>query len=208
MSNIAIAWKFWILWVLICVWSGVAGLVLSFIILSSSPNNLGAIIALGLVGIIWGIQQYLVLKNYTLKINSTWVLVSAAGIIASLYVAQFVFAVLDKNLGWAVIGAVGAIFPYFVLRQHFLRASSWILANGVGVAVSIATVEIVFKVVSKALGFLDKPPGDSGGGFGSALYIPPGDIVGFVVSLIVALAIYGAITGGTLIWLLRHPRRK
>lgn len=56
MANVAIAWKFWILWVLVCVWSGVVGLVLSFIILSSSPNNLGVIITLGVVGIAWGIQ--------------------------------------------------------------------------------------------------------------------------------------------------------
>ncbi|MBC6435883.1 hypothetical protein FM036_42770 [Nostoc sp. HG1] len=180
-------------------------LVLSFIILSSSPNNLGAIIALCVVGIIWGIQQYLVLKNYTLKINSTWVLVSAAGIIASLYVAQFVFAVLDKNLGWAVIGAVGAIFLYFVLRQHFLRASSWILANGVCVAISVATGEIVFRVVSKAI---ESPVTGSGGGLSALAEATSVLIYSSLVTGVVALAIYRAITGGTLVWLLRHPRRK
>ena len=146
------------------------------------------------------------IKNYTLKIDSTWVLVSAANIFVMPFTALYILNVLNRNLGWAVIGAVAAIFPYFVLTQHFLRASSWILTNGVGVAVSVVTGEVVFKIVSEALAFLDKPPTGDGPMF--ALYVPPGYIIGFVTSGVVGLATYGAITGGTLVWLLRHPRRK
>lgn len=208
MSKVAIGWKFWILWVLVCIGGGFGCFILSLVILTHNPSSLVAIPSLCIVGVLWGVSKYLILSNHTPKINGSWILLSAASIVSIPFIAVYILKVMDGNLAWAVSVAIGAIFPYLVLKQHFLRASGWILANGVGIAISMATVKVVFKAVSEALAFLDKPPGDSGGGFGSALYIPPGDIVGFVVSLIVALAIYGAITCGTLIWLLRNPRRK
>ena len=141
-----------------------------------------------------------------MKIDSTWVLVSAAGIIASSIIAKFVLAVLDRNLGWAVIGAVAAIFQYFVLRQHFLQSSGWILANGLGVAaISVATGEVVFGVVAKAI---KSPVTGSGGGLSALAEATSVLFYSSLVTGIVGLAIYGAITGGTLVWLLRHPRRK
>jgi hypothetical protein len=99
------------------------------------------------------------------------------------------------------------MFQYFVLRPHFLRASSWILANGVGVAVSVATGEVVFRVVSKAI---ESPPtGDAGDSRFSALAQATSVLLcSSLVTGVVSLAIYGAITGGALVWLLRHPRRK
>ena len=207
MSNIAIAWKFWILWALVCVGGGFGCFILGLLIFTSrNQNSLGLFVGLSIVGILWATPQYLLLKNYT-PINGIWVLVTAAGMIASLYVAQFVFAVLNRNSGWAVIGAVAAMFQYFVLRPHFLRASSWILANGVGVAVSVATGEVVFRVVSKAI---ESPPtGDAGdSGFSALAQATSGLLCSSLVTGVLGLAIYGAITGGTLVWLLRHPRRK
>ncbi|PSB33827.1 hypothetical protein [Chlorogloea sp. CCALA 695] len=203
MSNVAIAWKFWILWVLVCFGSGFGCFILGLLIFTSrNQNSLSLFVGLSIVGILWVTPQYLLLKNYT-PINGIWVLVTAAGMIASLYVAQFVFAVLDRNLGWAVIGAVAAIFQYFVLRQHFLLSSAWILASGAGVAVSVATGEIVFRVVSKAI---ESPVTGSGGGLSALAEATSVLIYSSLVTGVVALAIYGAITGGALIWLLRTPK--
>ena len=191
MSSVAIAWKFWILWVLVCVGGGFGCFILGLLIFTSrNQNSLGLFVGLSIVGILWATPQYLLIKNYT-PINGIWVLVSAAGIVASLYIAQFVFAVLDRNLGLAIIGAVAAIFPYFVLRPHFLRASSWILANSVGVAISIATGEVVFRVVSKAI---ESPPtGDAGdSGFSALAQATSVLFYSSLVTGVVALAIYGA----------------
>ncbi len=144
MPNVAIGWKFWILWVLVCIGGGFGCFILSLVILTHNPSSLVAIPSLIIVGVLWGILQYLILSNHTPKINGSWILLSAASIFSIPFIAVYILKVLDGNLAWAVSVAIGAIFPYFVLKQHFLRASGWILANGVGVAISIATVEIVF----------------------------------------------------------------
>lgn len=200
MSNIAIAWKFWILWVLVCVGGRVGCFIVSLVILTCNPSSLVAIPSLCIVGVLWGILQYLILSNHTPKINGSWILLSAASIVSIPYIAVYILKVLDGNLAWAVSVAIGAIFPYLVLRQHFLRASSWILASGVSVAISMTIGEFLNGVVAKAI--IGQPAtGDSGL---SAMAKVLEKIVGGAVGL----AIYGAITGGTLVWLLRHPRRK
>ncbi|WP_009632492.1 hypothetical protein [Synechocystis sp. PCC 7509] len=208
MSNIAIAWKFWILWVLVCIGGGIGCFILGFLIFTTrNQNSLGAFVGLSMIGILWATPQYLLLKNYTPKINGIWVLVSVAGTIASSVIAGYILKVLDRNLGWAVIGAVAAIFPYLVLRPHFLRASSWILANGVGLFISIVTGEVVFRVVSKAI---EQPPTGDAGDSGLSALAEATSVLFYssLVTGVVSLGTYGAITGGTLVWLLRHPRRK
>ncbi len=206
MSNIAIGWKFWLLWVLVCIGGGFGCFILGLLIFRNQ-NILGTFVGLSIVGILWATPQYLLLKNYTPKINGIWILVSAAGIIASSVIANFVLSVLDRNLGWAVIGAVAAIFQYFVLRQHFLRSSGWIIVSGVGVAMSVAIGKIIFGVVSKTIES-QSPPLGSGGGLSALAQAISLLIYSSLVTGVVGLAIYGAITGGTLVWLLRHPRRK
>lgn len=206
MSNVAIGWKFWLLWVLICI-GGAIGCFIVGLLALNNQSGLGAFVGLSIVGIVWATPQYLLLKHYTPKINGVWVLVSAAGVIASSVIAVYILKALDKNLGWAVIGAVAAIFPYLVLRQHFLRASIWILANGVSVAISIAVGEVAFEVVSKAMES-QSPPLGSGGGLSAFAEAASVLIYSSLVTGFVALAIYGAITGGTLVWLSRHPRQK
>ena len=92
MSKVAIALKLWILWVLVCVGGGFGCFILGLLIFTSrNQNSLGLFVGLSMVRILWATPQYLLLKNYT-PINGIWVLVSAAGILASLYIAQFVFA--------------------------------------------------------------------------------------------------------------------
>jgi len=206
MSNLGVGGKFWMAWVLVCIGGGFASFILGLIVFTRNQNVLSTVVGLSIVGILWGTPQYLLLKNYTAKINISWILVSVAGIIASLYVAVFIFAVLEKNISWALIGATGATFQYLVLRQHFSWSIVWIIANGVSVTVSRHIGEVVFKVVVKAIeGHRTGYIGDSGL---SALALSLSALVqgltvsGFIVS------IYGTITGGTLVWLVHNPSIK
>lgn len=206
MSDVAIGWKFWLLWVLVCIGGGFGCFILGFLIFTTrNQNSLDAFVGLSMIGILWATPQYFLLKTYTPKINSIWILVSVAGIIASSVIAGYILKVLDRNLAWAVNAAMGAIFSYLVLKQHFLRASSWILANAVGVAMSIVAGEVVFKGMAKTI---ESPVTGSGGGLSSLAEATSVLFYSSLVTGVVTLAIYGAITGGTLVWLLRHPRRK
>ncbi|MBW4664453.1 MAG: hypothetical protein KME01_09670 [Chroococcus sp. CMT-3BRIN-NPC107] len=70
MPNVAIVWKFWILWVLVCVGGGFGCFILGLLIFTSrNQNSLGLFVGLSIVGILWATPQYLLLKNYTPKIS-------------------------------------------------------------------------------------------------------------------------------------------
>ena len=111
-----------------------------------------------------------------------WLLASTAGII----VGGVVSSPFGENINAGVRLAVnGALFgdavglaQWLVLRQQLARAGWWVLASILGLA--------LFGVA------------------GDAAYDISGEAVAVVVALAV-LGVYGGITGGAMVWLLRLP---
>lgn len=208
MSNTQVAWKLWQEWVLACIAGGIGGLLIGGpILVVLYRTSLGTVTGWTVAGIFWGIVQHdLVLRKYLSKTNGNWVLASVVGVLISSAIAEPTIAALERNIGWAGLGAVGAIFQYLVLRQHFLWANRWLLASGVGVAIGMAVGETLARVVEKTV--IGQPAGGDSGlsAMARAMDKIVGGIAGLAVGGTVGLAIYGTITGGVLVWLLRHPR--
>ena len=122
-----------------------------------------------------------------------WVLASAVGFAVGGAVAVAVHEVVKPaGVNAAVGAAVGALLAasgipqWLFLRRKVSRAGWWVLANLVGAAVGTA-----FSMFLAA-----------GGVVVGIKFV--GDVLGFLVSL----AMYGAITGGVMVWLLRQPAAK
>jgi hypothetical protein len=105
-----------------------------------------------------------------------------------LYFSGCVAALL---FGIPLLWASFVVPQWFVLRRQVTRAGWWVVASTVGLVVAGA------GVLASIQYFLDAFLSEIKPGFG------PGDAA---VGLILSLAIYGAITGAVLVWLLRQPR--
>lgn len=207
MSSTQVGWKFWQEWVLVCTVGGIMGFVAGgSIFVVQRGTVVGTAMGWTVIGVFWGIAQYLALLQHLSRNNGSWVLASVVGVLISLAIAEPIFTYLGRNLGWAVIGAVGSIVQYLVLRQHFLWANRWLLASGVGVAIGMAVGEALARVVEKTV--IGQPAGGDSGLSAMARVMEKivGGLAGLAVGGAVGLAIYGIITGGVLVWLLRHPR--
>lgn len=135
---------------------------------------------------------------------------SIVGVLISLAIAEPILAALGRIIGWAVVGAVGSIVQYLVLRQHFLWANRWVLATALGVTIGMAFGEAVFEAVARALISAWGGPATGDSGLSAAARVMDkivAGVAGLAVGGAMGLAIYGAITGGVLVWVLRHPRR-
>ncbi len=152
---------------------------------------LASAVGFAAVGAGVGIAQWFVLRRHVSRAG-WWILASAVGFIGGyIGVVALVMAVDDavfESLGdasslylsFAVVGAGVGIAQWFVLRRHVSRAGWWVLASTVGYTVAGAGV---FRAVGA--GFLG---GSTDGG-----------------GLLLSLALYGAITGGVMVWLLWDP---
>ena len=116
-----------------------------------------------------------------------WVLASAVGFVVGLIVGLILSATSSSLVGFAVglavFGASVGIAQWFVLRRHVSRAGWWVLASTVGYAVTAAGVLDALEAFGEAI---------LGGGSSYE-------------GLVLGLVLYGAITGGVLVWLLWDP---
>ena len=211
MSNTQVGWKLWQRWVLACIIGGIVGFVTGLPIFIQYKTVLGTAIGWAVFGVFWGIAQHLVLLQHLSRTNGSWVLASVVGVLISLAIAEHLFSALGRNIGWVVVGAVGSIVQYLVLRQRFLWTNMWVPASGVAVAIGMAVGEVVHGAVATSV--ISALGGPAGGGSGLSAMVRSaenivGGFVGLAVGGSVGLAIYGSITGGVLVWLLRHPRVK
>ncbi len=177
-----VGWGFWLWWVLASAVGYVAGFPQNFLVA-------GVAVAV-LWGAVVGVSQWLVLRG---KISRAgwWVLASTVG----WFVGLFVGSVVGRAVGELVFGldlpmvvvrvgagaGVGVVVgasQWLVLRGKISQAGWWVLASTVGSAVGFA--------VADAVGF------------------DMGFIVHDPVGLVVGGAVAGCITGGALVWLLRH----
>ncbi len=182
-----VGWGFWLWWVLASTVGWVLG----------GEVGVLSVWIVGLVGIVvgLGIAQWLVLRQH-LSRAGWWVLASTVGWVVGLVVGGSVNLVVGGAVNlFVVVGLVGigfgiGIAQWLVLRPHLSRAGWWVLASTVGLAVGGAVGVAVGGAVGIAVG-------------GS---ISLASILSLVVGFPVSGAVYGAITGGAMVWLLRQPK--
>ena len=141
------------------------------------------------VGASVGTAQWLVLRRQVSR-AAWWVLATTVGFAVGLVVGKAVGGTGDVGfaVGWAVSGAVAGasvgIAQWLVLRWQLSRAGWWVLASIVGFAGAFPAFAV---------------------GMREAVAFPVASAVLEAVGIAVAGALYGAITGGVLVWLLRQP---
>jgi membrane associated rhomboid family serine protease len=128
-------------------------------------------------GIGVGVLQWLVLRQQVTRAG--WWVPASIVAVAALGVMVFAVGVIDADVGWVVgtvlFGTVLGVLQWLLLRRQLARAGWWVLASGVGWVVG---------------GFLSGAvPVGAAGGF------PGWAAVG---------AVYGAMSGAVLVWLLRQ----
>jgi hypothetical protein len=112
-------------------------------------------------------------------------------------VASFVaeHTILLGTFHSAMIGLVPGTMHWVILRQHIEMAARWILAtvlgSPVGGAIGLGASFAVGQVVSFSIGFEWENV----------------DAIFRVVSLAFFGAVFGMLSGGLLVWSVRHPRR-
>jgi hypothetical protein len=185
-GNAKIGWALWLQWVLASILGFAVGAVMA--------NAVIDWIFTALFGAVGGFMQWLVLRRQLA--GAGWsVLASTLGFaIAPIAALAGVMAVsqvmsLDGNplaaplLLGVLFGVLSAIFSWLILRRQFAQAGWWIPAHLLGSLLGGAMGIVTFHTVS-TIGYYDFSWAAAGAMFGAGL---------------------GAITGITLVWLLRQP---
>ncbi len=177
---------FWLQWVLASMLGFAAG--------AAMGNAVTDWAFTALFGAVGGFMQWLVLRRQ-IAAAGWWVLASTLGFaIAPIAAIAGVMAMsqvmsLDGNpmaapiLLGVLFGVLSAIMPWLVLRRQLARAGWWVPAHLLGSLVGGAMGIVAFHVMA-LIGFYQFPWAAAGAMFGAGL---------------------GAITGITLVWLLRQP---
>ncbi len=178
-------WGFWLQWVLASI--------LGFAMGAAIGNAVTDLIFTALFGAVGGFMQWLVLRRQITGAG-WWVLASTLGFaiaplaaIAGVMVMSQVMS-LDGNpltapiLLGVIFGVLSAIMPWLVLRRQLARAGWWVPAHLLGSLVGGGLGIVAFHAMS-LIGFYQFAWAAAGAMFGAGL---------------------GAVTGITLVWLLRH----
>ena len=180
---------FWLQWVLASMLGFAAG--------AAIGNAVANWIFTALCGAVGGFMQWLVLRRQIAGAG-WWVLASTLGFaIAPIAALAGVMAMsqvmsLDANpmaapiLLGVLFGILSAIMPWLVLRRQVARAGWWVPAHLLGSLVGGAMGIVAFHAMA-LLRLYQLPWAAAGAMFGAGL---------------------GAITGITLVWLLRQPAAK
>jgi hypothetical protein len=178
-------WGFWLQWVLASI--------LGFAMGAAIGNVVTDLIFTALFGAVGGFMQWLVLRHQIAGAG-WWVLASTLGFaiapiaaIAGVIVMSQVMS-LDGNplaapiLLGVIFGVLSAIMPSLVLRRQLARAGWWVPAHLLGSLVGGGLGIVAFHIMS-LIRFYQFAWAAAGAMFGAGL---------------------GAVTGITLVWLLRH----
>ena len=207
-----VGWRLWLLWVLASVVGGVVGMVATSlairvfapvvdIVAGMAIGSLGwalfAVVDEFAVGVGVGVLQWLVLSRHLAR-TDRWIVASAVGWAIGRAVAvttALVFLALGLPVsvglgwsglvGWFAVGAGAGVLQWLVLRRHLARASWWIVASVVGWGGGSIAGGLL-QVLLVAYGEFES----------ASAYIA---IIGMTAG---GAAVYGAITGAALVWLL------
>ena len=159
------------------------GFWLQWVLATAVGWAVGVVVGGDLFGAVVGAAQWLVLRRQGAR-TGWWVLASAVGWFVAMRVGGFLDEVLDWTL-WYVSGVVGGAVvgaaQWLVLRQRVARAGWWVLPTVAG--------WVMFW-------------------FGAAMVFEINVFLGVVVVELIFGALYGAITGSMLVWLLQQPAPK
>ena len=147
--------------------------------------SLGLVLIVIILGLAGGFMQWLVLRR---RIAGTgwWVPASTLGFPVALVIAVGAMrlgGIPSPILLGVLFGILSGILPWLVLRRQVARAGWWVPAHLLGSLVGGAMGIVAFHVMA-LIGFYQFPWAAAGAMFGAGL---------------------GAITGITLVWLLRQP---
>ncbi|MBD2517496.1 serine/threonine protein kinase [Nostoc sp. FACHB-973] len=173
-----IDWSFWGKWVLVNTVGGVVGFGVGLPVGDAvwRANVVAGFVLLGILcGGLLAIMQWLMLRR--LVSCKWWVLATVVGITIGFLMAGIVAGAVAGAVGGTSVGMI----QWLVLRRSLPRTAWWVLANSVGAAIPI----ILVVPLSQALGS------------------PSPNRLEFFLVLAVYFAIFGAITGGALVWLMR-----
>jgi hypothetical protein len=181
----------WVGWMLATALGLIIGYLPSSLLINQLDLGLVRVIVPLLAGVLIGLAQWLVLRNYVTE-SSDWVLHLAASwvlgytlglLVVDLLAGSFMGAVL----GYALFGVIIALFQWPVLHREIPRIWVWVLANVVGWVLGAVLSQLV-------LGAL----------FGNN----PGSPLAFtVVNMAVTGLVAGLITGLALVWIVREPEQ-
>jgi serine/threonine-protein kinase len=182
-----VGWGLFGLWVLANAVGGAAGWAVG----DAVVNAVGGAVGAAVLGLGVGIAQWLVLGR--LVNRAWWWVANAVGWAVGFPLLAVVarnFVVPGDFVGWAVLGLAIGIAQWLVLRRLVNRAWWWVVANATGSSVGWAVGNSMGTAIFGAGSFFR---------VGFALYMG--------IIIVVGLAIWGAITGGVLVWLLRNHRK-
>ncbi len=185
-----IDWSFWRKWVLVNTVGGVVGFGVGFPVADAVGRANNDVMAFVLLGTLWGgllgVMQWLMLRR--LVSYKWWVLATVVGITIGFLLGIPVGRAVQsagRPVGYAVMGAVAGtllgMIQWLVLRRSLSCTGWWVLANTVGVTIPMILVVPLYQ----ALG-----------------YSSPNSLE-FFLALAVYFAVFGAIIGGALVWLMR-----
>jgi hypothetical protein len=181
----------WLGWMLATALGLIIGYLPSSLFINQLDLGLVRVIVPLLAGVLIGLAQWLVLRNYVtdcsdwvLHLAASWVLGYTLGLlVVDLLAGTFMGAIL----GYALFGVIIALFQWPVLHREIPRIWVWVLANVVGWVLGTMLSQLVLAAL-----------------FGNN----PGNPVAFtVVNMAVTGLVAGLITGLALVWIVREPER-
>ncbi|NJN68318.1 MAG: hypothetical protein HC884_17210 [Chloroflexaceae bacterium] len=190
-------WGFlWLVWVWACALGMGVGLLLCQLMsgpLPSTPislmtNFVGGVI----VGTTTGFAQWLVLRGFFPR--ERWWLLASTFAWAIAWEAGWTLQEMMDNLagwvlGWATIGAMVGLVQGIMLSRHFRRGGWWLVANILGYAMGGAVAGLVFDITFDIMSVV--------GASRTGMIIAMGGMV------LGPGIVYGIITGGVLVWMVR-----
>jgi hypothetical protein len=190
-TSIGVGWGLWLQWSAVTAIGWAAGeAVASFV--PEDTILLGTVHS-AVIGLILGIMQWLILRRH-LEGAGRWVLATLIGsaVGGAVGLAASFAAGATVIQPWALLpfGIALGVCQWLVLRTQFPGSGWWTLAYALGLPLSF----VIGLVVSFTVGFEWEDV----------------DVIFRVVSLTffgaVAGAVFGMLSGGLLVWFLRHPR--
>jgi hypothetical protein len=181
----------WLGWMLATAVGLILGYLPSALFVNQLDLGLARIIVPLLAGVLIGVSQWLVLRNYVtdcsdwvLHLAGSWVLGYTLGLlIVDLLAGTF----LGVMISYVLFGVIIALFQWPVLHREIPRIWIWILANVVGWGMGAFLSQLAIAAI-----------------FGSS----PGSLVALtVVNMAVTGLVAGLITGVALVMIVREPER-
>jgi hypothetical protein len=181
----------WLGWTLATTIGLIIGYLPAALFINQLDLGLARIIVPLLAGLLIGLAQWLVLRNYVtestdwvLHLAASWVLGYALGLfIVDLLAGSFLGAVF----GYILFGVIIALFQWPILHREVPRIWVWVLANVVGWGLGAFLSQVVIAAV-----------------FGNN----PGSLVAItVINMAVTGFVAGLITGIALVLIVREPER-